>query len=61
MLNRQLIAQQGGQYLNCDVPADRAVILSQAGARRHRCWPHSHTLGEIRLARADEFLSGLVA
>jgi hypothetical protein len=28
-LSRQLIAQQGGQYLNYDVPADRAIILHQ--------------------------------
>jgi predicted AAA+ superfamily ATPase len=28
-LSRQLIAQQGGQYLNYDVPADRALILNQ--------------------------------
>jgi len=28
-LSRQLMAQQGGQYLNCDVPADRALILKQ--------------------------------
>lgn len=28
-LSRQLIAQQGGQYLNYDVPADRALILKQ--------------------------------
>ncbi len=28
-LGRQLIAQQGGQYLNYDVPADRALILNQ--------------------------------
>lgn len=28
-LSRQLIAQQGGQYLNYDVPADRALILHQ--------------------------------
>jgi hypothetical protein len=24
-----LIAQQGGQYLNCDVPADRTLILNK--------------------------------
>ena len=28
-LSRQLIAQQGGQYLNYDVPADRTLILNQ--------------------------------
>lgn len=28
-LSRQLLAQQGGQYLNYDVPADRAMILNQ--------------------------------
>jgi uncharacterized protein len=28
-LSRQLIAQQGGQYLNYDVPADLALILHQ--------------------------------
>ena len=28
-LSRQLIAQLGGQYLNYDVPADRAIILKQ--------------------------------
>lgn len=28
-LSHQLIAQQGGQYLNYDVPADRALILNQ--------------------------------
>ena len=28
-LSRQLIAQQGGQCLNYDVPADRALILNQ--------------------------------
>lgn len=28
-LSRQLLAQQGGQYLNYDVPADRAIILHQ--------------------------------
>ena len=28
-LSRQLIDQQGGQYLNYDVPADRAIILHQ--------------------------------
>ena len=28
-LSRQLIAQQGGQYLNYDVPADRAIVLHQ--------------------------------
>ena len=28
-LSRQLMAQQGGQYLNYDVPADRALILKQ--------------------------------
>ena len=28
-LSRQLIAQLGGQYLNYDVPADRAMILKQ--------------------------------
>ena len=28
-LSRQLIAQQGGQYLNYDVPADRVIILHQ--------------------------------
>jgi uncharacterized protein len=28
-LSRQLIAQHGGQYLNYDVPADRALILNQ--------------------------------
>jgi predicted AAA+ superfamily ATPase len=28
-LSRQLTAQQGGQYLNYDVPADRALILKQ--------------------------------
>jgi len=28
-LSSQLIAQQGGQYLNYDVPADRALILNQ--------------------------------
>ena len=28
-LSRQLLAQQGGQYLNYDVPADRAMILHQ--------------------------------
>ena len=28
-LSRQWIAQQGGQYLNYDVPADRALILNQ--------------------------------
>jgi len=28
-LSRQLIAQQGGQYLNYDVPADRTIILHQ--------------------------------
>ena len=28
-LSRQLVAQQGGQYLNYDVPADRAMILHQ--------------------------------
>ncbi len=28
-LSRQLIAQQGGQYLNYDVHADRAIILHQ--------------------------------
>jgi len=30
-LSRQLVAQRGGQYLNYDVPADRAMIL-------HRRW-----------------------
>jgi uncharacterized protein len=29
-LSRQLMAQQGGQYLNYDVPADRALILQTA-------------------------------
>ena len=28
-LSRQLIAQQGGQYLNYDVPTERAIILHQ--------------------------------
>ena len=28
-LSRHLVAQQGGQYLNYDVPADRAMILHQ--------------------------------
>ena len=28
-LSRQLIAQQGGQYLNYDIPADRALIIHQ--------------------------------
>jgi uncharacterized protein len=28
-LSRQLIAQQGGQYLNYDVPTDRSLILNQ--------------------------------
>lgn len=28
-LSRQLIAQQGGQYLNYDVPSDRSLILNQ--------------------------------
>ena len=28
-LSRQLIAQRGGQYLNYDVAADRAIILNQ--------------------------------
>ncbi|WP_295552492.1 AAA family ATPase, partial [Limnohabitans sp. Rim8] len=28
-LSHHLIAQQGGQYLNYDVPADRAIILHQ--------------------------------
>ena len=28
-LSRQLLAQQGGQYLSYDVPADRAMILHQ--------------------------------
>lgn len=28
-LSRQLLAQQGGQYLNYDVPADRAMIVHQ--------------------------------
>ena len=28
-LSRQLMAQQGGQYLNYDVPTDRALILKQ--------------------------------
>ena len=28
-LSRQLITLQGGQYLNYDVPADRALILNQ--------------------------------
>lgn len=28
-LSRQLLAQQGGQYLNYDVPGDRAMILHQ--------------------------------
>lgn len=28
-LSRHLIARQGGQYLNYDVPADRALILNQ--------------------------------
>ena len=28
-LSRQLIAQQGGHYLNYDIPSDRALILNQ--------------------------------
>ena len=28
-LSRQLIAQQSGQYLNYDIPADRALLLHQ--------------------------------
>jgi len=70
-LSRQLIAQQGGQYLlECKLSEPKPHRALQRFAREQlqalatqvvRHLPHSHAMGDILMVRADEFLNGLAA